>query len=146
MRKSRQEYTLANRLAWNEVAPRHTAHNNRELFARFSEPGYINLRGEVLAALKRVGVTGKDVIQLCCNNGSETLSLRNMGAARCVGVDAAEEFLSHGRQLIELAGAGDQVTLIHSDVYELPDELSGSFDLVLITIGGYQCPSATRQW
>ncbi len=135
MGKSRQDYTNANRVAWNEAAQRHAAHNNVELFEAFKNPGHVTFEDDILETLLQIGVKGKSVIQLCCNNGCEILSLCNMGATRCVGVDAAEEFLAHGQQMIKIAGAGDEVELIHSDVYDLPDNLTGSFDIVLTTIG-----------
>jgi len=135
MTKTRDDYTAANRIAWNEAASRHATHNNARLFEAFENPDYVTFEGDILETLLKVDVRGKSVIQLCCNNGAETLSLRNMGATRCVGVDAAEEFLAHGRQMIERAGAEDQVELIRSDVYDLPPELDASFDIVLTTIG-----------
>ncbi len=135
MPKSRDEYTAANREAWNEVAPRHAAHSNARLLEAFRDPGYVTFRRDVLETLTRVGVKGKQVIQLGCNNGRETLSLRNLGAARCVGVDAAEEFLAHGRQLAEAAGAAGDVEFVRADIYRLPAELDASFDIVLSTIG-----------
>jgi SAM-dependent methyltransferase len=135
MPKTRKQYTEANRIAWNEAASRHAAHNNAELFAAVQAPDYVSFDGEILATLQAVGVAGKHIIQLGCNNGRETLSLRNLGAVRCVGVDAAAEFLAHGRELIRIAGAVGQVELIEADIYQLPAELEGQFDMVLITIG-----------
>jgi len=135
MRKTREEYTDANRLAWDEAAPRHAAHNNEALFAAARDPAYVSFEGDILHALQQVGVAGKQVIQLGCNNGRETLSLRNMGAARCVGVDASEAFLAHGREMIRIADAADQVELVCADVYDLPAEFNGAFDMVLVTIG-----------
>ena len=96
---------------------------------------FITFKGDILNALQQIDIHGKDVIQLCCNNGRETLSLRNMGAARCVGVDAAEEFLAHGREMIRIAGAEGEVELIQDDVYHLLEGLKGTFDVVLVTIG-----------
>ena len=135
MRKSRKEYTDANRLAWDEVAARHAAHNNAALFAAVKDPAFVSFEGDILHTLQRVDVSGKHVIQLGCNNGRETLSLRNLGAARSVGVDASAEFLAHGREMVRLAGAQGQVEFIEADLYELPDEFSGAFDMVLVTIG-----------
>ena len=135
MPKTREQYTRANRIAWNEAASRHAAHNNAALFEAFAEPGHVSLEGDILDTLLAVGVDGKRIIHLCCNNGSETLSLRNLGASRCVGVDAADAFLEHGRELTRIAGAEDTVELIHADVYDLPAELNGRFDIVLTTIG-----------
>ncbi len=135
MSKSQEDYTNANRIAWNEAAPRHAAHNNAALFEAFKNSDHVTFEGGILDALLAVGVEGKTVIQLCCNNGCETLSLRNMGAARCVGIDAADEFLAHGREMIGIAGAEGEVELINCDVYNLPEELKGTFDIVLTTIG-----------
>jgi SAM-dependent methyltransferase len=135
MPKTREDFTHANRIAWNEVASRHAAHNNARLFEAFREPGFVTFEGDILATLQRIDVREKTVIQLGCNNGRETLSLRNMGAARCVGVDAAEEFLAHGREMIRIAGAKDEVELLRSDVYQLPTKFAGAFDLVLVTVG-----------
>lgn len=135
MTKTRRDYTDANRDAWNEVASKHAAYNNTRLFEAFKNPNYITFEDDILETLKRVGVRGKRVVHLCCNNGRETLSLRNMGAAHCVGIDAAEEFLAHGREMIRIAGAEKHVELIQSDVYDLPEHLLGYFDIVLITIG-----------
>jgi SAM-dependent methyltransferase len=135
MRKSRKEYTDANRLAWDEVAARHAAHNNAALFEAVKDPAFVSFEGDILHTLQRVGVTGKHIIQLGCNNGRETLSLRNLGAARSVGVDASAEFLAHGREMVQLADAQDQVEFVEADLYELPEEFSGAFDMVLVTIG-----------
>ena len=135
MSKTRKDYTNANRIAWNEAAPKHAAHNNADLYEAFRRPGHVTLTGDILDTLLQVGVEGKSIIQLCCNNGSETLSLRNLGAAHCVGVDAADKFLAHGREMIKIAGAENEVELVNCDVYDLPDRFTGSFDIVLTTIG-----------
>jgi ubiquinone/menaquinone biosynthesis C-methylase UbiE len=135
MQKTREDYTKANRIAWNETAERHAAQNNAALFKAVRDPDFISFEGDILEALQKVGVKGKSIIHLCCNNGRETLSLRNMGAASCVGIDAADEFLAHGNEMIKIAGAEDQVELINCDVYNLPDDLKGCFDMVLVTIG-----------
>jgi SAM-dependent methyltransferase len=135
MRKTRKQYTDANRVAWNEAAQRHAAHNNEALFAAVGDPAFVSFEGEILETLRHVGVTGKRIIQLGCNNGRETLSLRNLGAQSCVGVDASEEFLAHGREMIRIADAEDQVELVCADIYDLPAEFNGAFDMVLVTIG-----------
>jgi len=135
MRKTRKQYTDANRIAWDEAASRHAAHNNAALFAAVRDPSYVSFNGEILATLQAVGVAGKQVIQLGCNNARETLSLRNLGAARCVGVDASAEFLAHGHEMLRIAGASAEVELLEADVYGLPPEYTGVFDMVLVTIG-----------
>jgi ubiquinone/menaquinone biosynthesis C-methylase UbiE len=133
--KSREDHTNANRIAWNEAASKHATHNNEALLEAFKDPSHVTFKGDILDTLLQVGVKDKSIIQLCCNNGRETLSLRNMGATRCVGVDAADEFLAHGEEMIKIAGAENEVELINCDVYYLPENLKGSFDIVLTTIG-----------
>ena len=135
MSKSRDEYTEANRIAWNEAAPRHAEHNNAELFEAVRDPAYVSFEGEILNTLRRIDLAGKSIIQLGCNNARESLSMVNLGAAHAVGVDAAAEFLEHGREMLANAPAGDRVELLESDIYGLPSELDHQFDLVLITIG-----------
>lgn len=56
--KTREEYTRANRDAWNEAAPRHAEHNNAKLFEAFKDPKHIELEGYILELLKRIDVGG----------------------------------------------------------------------------------------
>lgn len=54
-------------------------------------------------ALAEIGLAGKAVAQICCNNGRETISLRNLGAAEAVGFDRSAAFLEQARELNTLA-------------------------------------------
>ena len=83
--------------------------------------------------LEGLDVSGKDVAQLCCNNGRELLSVKNMGARRCVGFDGAPGFIAQAR---ELAASGNiNAEFVCTDVYGIPPSFNDSFDLVTITIG-----------
>lgn len=129
----RKHITSANRAAWEEAAPLHRAQNMARLAAAFREPGYSCLDELETARLLTLGVPGKDVAQLCCNNGRELLSVKNLGAGRCVGFDGAEGFLDQAR---ELAAAGDLACeFVCTDAYEISAEFDTSFDLVTITVG-----------
>ncbi len=129
----RSDYTAANRHAWNEAAPIHAEQNFARLLENFQKLGYSLLDQVETALLKQLDVTGKQVAQLCCNNGRELLSIKNMGAGRCVGFDISEAFIEQGRQL---AAAGQiDCTLIATDVYAISSSYDSSFDLVYITIG-----------
>src|SRR3546814_7266987 len=55
-------------------------------------------------ALPILDVHGKRVLQLCCNNGRELLSVLRMGAAKGVGVDLAAGNLAQGRRMAAVAG------------------------------------------
>jgi ubiquinone/menaquinone biosynthesis C-methylase UbiE len=76
---------------------------------------------------------GKAVAQLACNNGCELLSIKNMGAGRCVGFDIAEEFVRQAQELN--AAAGQDCEFVASNVYEIPADYHAQFDLVFISIG-----------
>ena len=131
----RETYVASNKQAWNEAAPRHAAHNQAQLRERFGQGGYNCLPDEVISMLERVDVTGKSVVQVACNNGKDLLSLKNMGAGRCLGIDQADAFLEQARDLAEVAGHDGEVSFTAADVYALPADLKGGFDVAMTTIG-----------
>ncbi len=125
----------ANRSAWNASAEQHRCGADwRRLIDGFARPGFHCLDAVDLEAVDRLVMAGKDVAQICCNNGRELLSLRNLGAARCVGFDQADAFLQQGRELAAVAGHGD-VEFVSGDVHAIPSDYDSSFDIVVVTIG-----------
>ena len=130
----RDEYVAANRLAWNEVAPRHAASNFADLTAAFARPGYSCLDAVATGILSDIGVAGKAVAHLCCNNGRELLSVKNMRADRCVGFDVSDAFIAQARALAE-AGNLD-CTFVRTNVYDIGLEFDAAFGLVLFPVGG----------
>ena len=131
--QDQKQITSANREAWEEAAPRHRAINHEQDLKNFSEPGYSCLDAIETTVLKSLGVEGKDVAQICCNNGRELLSVKNMGAARVVGFDGAQGFLDQGREYAEAAGL--KAEFVCTDIYDIGAEYGGCFDLVTMTIG-----------
>ncbi len=134
MAKKRDDYTAANRLAWDASAPYHEAGAGfASLLAGFARPGFSCLDDILTERLRALGVAGLDVAQLCCNNGREILSVKNLGAARAVGFDQSGAFLEQARRL---AAAGSlDCDFVEGDVYAIPEAYDGAFDMVLITIG-----------
>lgn len=124
----------ANREAWDLAAVHHRTHAQyREHLAGFRKGGYSCLDDILTETLGEIGIAGRSVVQLCCNNGREILSVKGLGAGRCLGVDQSAAFLD---QAAELAAAGGlDCDFLCRDVYDLPKELDGAFDVVLITIG-----------
>ena len=133
MNQKTQDVSHANITAWQEVAPLHKAHIHANLLTAFANPGFSCLDATETAILEQLGVAGKDVAQVCCNNGRELLSVKNMGAARCVGFDGAQGFVDQGRELAD--AANQPVEFVCCDAYAIPPEYHASFDLVTITIG-----------
>ena len=128
-----REFTTANLAAWEEAAPIHGKMNQAQLIEAFREPGFSCLDEVETRRLEALGVVGKDVAQICCNNGRELLSVKNMGAARCVGFDGAQGFVDQGRELAQAGGL--EVEFVCTDVYDIDEHFGPGFDLVTITIG-----------
>lgn len=127
-------YTAANREAWNQSAQLHRDGAEwRRLSEAFAAPGFSCLDPVQTVLLEEAGARGKDVAQVCCNNARELLSVKNLGARRCVGFDQSAAFLAQGRELAEIAGQA--IELVEGDVYAIPQAYDGGFDIVLITIG-----------
>src|SRR5512141_1969099 len=95
----RTEYTSANRRAWNEAAPAHSRQQLSQATIDFQHPGHNCLSAAVTQIFKQIDLEGKAVAHLCCNNGRELLSIKNLGAAQCVGFDISDNFVEQARQL-----------------------------------------------
>jgi ubiquinone/menaquinone biosynthesis C-methylase UbiE len=128
-----RKYTEENRTAWNAAADQHKEMRWDIVLEQLSDPADSPFEQVALDHFADIGLTGKDVIQLCCNNGREVLSLKKLGAGRCVGVDISDKFVQQGRDLATASGLEGE--FIRADVMDLPAELEGEFDMVLITIG-----------
>ena len=133
MSPRRADVVAANREGWNEAAPRHKARNLDRLLDDFRKPGHSCLDAVETARLMAIGVRGRDVAQLCCNNGRELVSVKNLGAARCVGFDNAEAFLAQARAIAAAARA--EVEFVHGDIHEIPAAYDARFDIAYVTIG-----------
>jgi ubiquinone/menaquinone biosynthesis C-methylase UbiE len=130
-----RDYIEANRQSWDEAAPVHAAQKLADLLAGFTKPGYSCLDEIETAILEKIGVKGKAVAQLCCNNGREVLSVVNMGAARGIGFDISEAFLDQGRQMAKAGNIAGE--FVQGSVYDIPASFDGQFDLVTVTIGAF---------
>ena len=77
-------------------------------------------------------VAGKSLLHLQCNNGLETLSLAREGAD-AVGIDISRESLRYARELA--VEAGIDATFIQCNVYDVPEVLDRTFDVVYTSRG-----------
>jgi SAM-dependent methyltransferase len=126
--------TAANRASWDASAPMH-AQGQRwaELLKGFSQPGFSVLDETLTATLRSLQPSGKRVVQIGCNNARELLSTAALGATPALGIDQSAAFLEQARQLSGIAGADSR--FLCADIYDLPSDTPGDFDLGLITIG-----------
>ena len=131
----RSDYTEANRLAWNETAELHGESQLPRLLESFRDPAFSTLDAIEEEVFEAIGLSGKRVAQLSCNNGRELLSVLRAGAASGVGFDISDVYIDQGRQLAAAAGLEARVTFVRSDVYHIPSDYDGGFDLVYVTVG-----------
>jgi SAM-dependent methyltransferase len=127
------DYTEANRRMWNETAAIHARAYVNDLLTRIAAPDFTTFDIVEQRLFAQIGLDGKAVIQLCCNNGRELIAVKKAGAGHCVGVDISDEFIAQGRELAKAGGV--EVEFVRSSVYDLLPALAGQFDLVYITIG-----------
>ncbi len=131
---TKEEIVAANRSSWNEAAAHHRAHAQyAALLEGFATPGFSVFDATLTSRLEAIGLEGKAVAQICCNNACELLSAKNLGAASVTGFDFAEAFLDQAR---ELAAAGDiEAEFVQTEVAAIPAAYDGRFDIALVTIG-----------
>jgi len=132
--RTRDDYVTANRAAWEASARFHERGAEfAGLLMGFRKAGFSCLDGVLTERLLALGVAGKEVAQICCNNGREILSVKNLEAGRCVGFDQSAAFLDQARRLA--AAGGIACEFVEGDVYRIPAAYDGAFDIVLITVG-----------
>ncbi|MFT5592546.1 MAG: 2-polyprenyl-3-methyl-5-hydroxy-6-metoxy-1,4-benzoquinol methylase [Oceanicoccus sp.] len=131
--KNISDYTQKTIESWNEAAPIHAA-INQSLYLDVTDKAFNNLNADFNRLVDEFGVVGKSVVQVCCNNGIDLLSVKNKGAGRCLGIDGSHVFIDQATDLSAAAGHSD-VEFYCSDIYALPEKYQESFDVVIITVG-----------
>ena len=126
----------ANRKAWNASAVRHRDSPEwRRQLAGFSDAAFSTFDPVIARALAENGVAGARAVQIGCNNGRETLSMLALGAASATGIDQSDAFIAQAEELRAVSPHGERARFLRANVYDLPEDLAGRFDLALITIG-----------
>lgn len=86
-----KKYTESKKAAWNEVMPLHQKAAKERWDNYFMQPGFVCLDENERGHLTRIGIKGRSVAHLCCNNGIELLSIKNLGAGDCFGFDISNK-------------------------------------------------------
>ena len=126
-------YTESNRKAWNAAMPKHQEKMKKDWDHRFLSPGFFVQKDPELKYLKEVGFEGKDIAHLSCNNGIELMSLKNLGARKCIGFDISDRAIDEAKERVKLTGI--ECEFIKTDVLEIGDDFYDQFDLIYVTIG-----------
>ncbi|MGD1996736.1 MAG: class I SAM-dependent methyltransferase [Anaerolineae bacterium] len=122
------EYLKANRAHWDELVAIHA--NSTFYDLEGFKAGKLSLKSLELEELG--DVAGKSLLHLQCHFGMDTLSWARLGA-EVTGVDFSDQAISLARSLSEELGI--EASFVYSDIYELPDVLSGLFDIVYTSYG-----------
>lgn len=129
----KKKYTQANRIAWNMAMTYHRRAQDKEWDALMSDPEGVWQEEPELSSLLKIGIKDRRIVQLCCNNGIELLSLKRLGAGRVTGFDISDEAIKDARRRSDIYGI--EAEFQACDVYRIPEKYYGEFDMVYITIG-----------
>lgn len=117
-----------NRLHWDEAVPLHVASEFYDVAA--FKAGKTTLTRDELA---EVGdVRGQTLLHLQCHFGMDTLSWAREGAS-VTGVDFSPAAIKTARGLAQELGI--EARFVESNIYDLPANLSGQFDVVFTSLG-----------
>jgi SAM-dependent methyltransferase len=113
---------------WNRLAPLHAQ-------SAFYDVASFKAGRSTLQRLEREelgDVAGRSMLHLQCHFGMDTLSWARLGA-RVTGVDYAESAIELARKLG--CEAGLEAQFVCASIYDLPERLTGTFDIVFTSYG-----------
>lgn len=125
-----EDYLDVNRKLWDEK----TIHHLDTVF--YDVKGFLSGK----TALKHIelaelgSVEGKSLLHLQCHFGLDTLSWARLGAD-VTGIDLSPKAIDEARKLAHATGLGERAQFVCSDVYSLPENLSGKYDIVFTSYG-----------
>jgi SAM-dependent methyltransferase len=125
------EHIAANRANWNERADLHF-----DDVSGFYQLDALRTGANVLGPIesaKLPDLTGLRVAHFQSHIGTDTLSLKRLGADEVVGIDFSPHAIARARQLS--AEAGVAARFVEGVVYDAPSLIGGGFDLVFSTWG-----------
>lgn len=122
------DYLKINQEAWNKRTAIHVESDfyDMESFLK----GKSSLNSFELELLN--DVKGKSILHLQCHFGQDTISLAKMGA-NAVGIDLSDKAIEFAKDLNEKMETNAH--FVCSDVYSLPENLEGKFDIVFTSYG-----------
>jgi SAM-dependent methyltransferase len=133
------EHRTVNRAHWDEATDVHIASDFYDV-ASF-KAGDIRLHGIERSELG--DVSGKSLLHLQCHFGMDTLSWARLGAD-VTGVDFSERAIAEARALA--AELDIPARFLVSDLYELPSNLDGQFDIVFTSYGAIYWLEDIKRW
>jgi SAM-dependent methyltransferase len=122
------EYMETNRKHWDEVVPIHAASEFYDVASFIAGKSKLKpVEREELG-----DVRGKTLLHMQCHFGLDTLSWAREGAV-VTGADFSRNAVEQARSLAQRTGI--DARFVESDIYDLPDNLDGQFDIVFTSYG-----------
>ncbi|NQY28547.1 MAG: class I SAM-dependent methyltransferase [Flavobacteriaceae bacterium] len=125
---SAENYLALNKESWNKRTAHHVTSDFYAMDAfKAGKSSLMNIELGLLGDVK-----GKRILHLQCHFGQDSLSLTRMGA-KVTGIDLSDKSIETAKELnteLNLDAA-----FIVSDVYDLPNNLQGEFDIVYTSYG-----------
>jgi len=123
-----KQYFEVNKETWNKKV---SIHAKSEFY---DVDGFLNGKTSLNAyELEELGaVEGKSLLHLQCHFGQDTLSWSRLGA-KCTGIDLSSEGIKVAKKLNDKLGL--DATFIESNLYEVPEKVTGKFDIVFTSYG-----------
>lgn len=134
-----QPYFDQNQKIWNDKVESHLKSDF------YDQPGFMAGKSSLteIEANALGNVQGKTMLHLQCHFGQDSISWARQGA-KVTAIDFSEKAIETARQInTEL---GMDVQFLQSDVYSLPDVLTGEFDIVFTTFGAIPWLPDLEKW
>ena len=129
-----------NREAWNEATAYHQKARKSSLQIGFANPDFTTLNRNcdevMIEKLEKIGLEGKTIAQLPCNNGRELLSLMRFGATKVIGFDISDVAIAEAKELAEISGLNAEFE--RTNILDIGQEYNGYFDFIYISEGSLQ--------
>lgn len=122
-------YLEINRSFWNHRAEQHF---DSDFYDNVSFLAGRNSLNEIEMAILGEDLSGQEALHLMCHFGQDTLALERLGAT-ATGVDLSDIAIEKAQQLRDQAGL--QAQFIRSNVLEIDQHLSGTYDLIFSSYG-----------
>ena len=134
-----QDYKNANLPLWNEITPVHARS------AMYDLEGFKAGKSSLHPVeVEEMGdVAGKTLLHLQCHFGMDTLSWARLGA-RVTGVDFSDQAIALARSLSQELGI--DARFVCSNIYDLPEYLSGQFDIIYTGGGAINWLQDLARW
>ncbi len=125
-----KEYFKDNERLWDEKTPVHLKSEFYDLQGFLS--GKTSLMQPELEDLPASFVNGKSMLHLQCHFGQDSLSFARMGA-KVTGIDLSGNAIAAAKELNKQLAL--DATFVKSNLYDLPENLEGQFDIVFTSYG-----------